>query len=477
MRVVLADLKGRNGFVNKDTVVGGFGSRFRGFSATTRIIEAVRKLYQNLPSIHVGYLASIFAQAGHDVRVTNSEIVGGDLALILSSLVDYRHEIEWSREFRQQCGKPIGFFGALATHMSDVLADHADFVIKGEPDHAAMRLAQGESLKGIVVSPAINDLDSLPFPRWDLVSRKRFGYSTGRSVRPARATFPLLSSRSCPEHCTYCPHRITAAYRSRSPENVLAEIESLCRKYGKVDFVLRDPLFTEERERSRAIAEGIIRKNLPVHFECETRLDNLDTDLIDFLHRAGLLAITFGVESVDPAILKRVARRPIPTEHQKQIVNHCRKKGISTGGFYVIGFLTDTMESVRATIDYSIELNTTGALYKILTPYPGTPLRKQMESLIVETDLEKFDGYTPTFRHPNLTHEQLLFLLRSAFARFYFRPSWLGNYLGVQNHVAQWMDQWDAYAQRRHSEMEMPFLMSLQSGGVPSTGFQQTTEA
>src|SRR2546422_7924325 len=106
MRVVLADLKGRDGFVNKDTVVGGFGSRFRGISATMSILEILRKLYQNLPSIHVGYLAAIFAQAGHEVRVTNDEVAEGDLALVLSSLVDFRHEIEWSREFKQQCGSP-----------------------------------------------------------------------------------------------------------------------------------------------------------------------------------------------------------------------------------------------------------------------------------------------------------------------------------------------------------------------------------
>ena len=64
MRVVIADIKGRGGFVNKDTVVGGYGSRFRGFSWTTRWIERVRKLFQNVPSIHAGYLAAIFEGAG-----------------------------------------------------------------------------------------------------------------------------------------------------------------------------------------------------------------------------------------------------------------------------------------------------------------------------------------------------------------------------------------------------------------------------
>src|SRR5438067_11060210 len=102
-----------------------------------------------------------------------------------------------------------------------------------------------------------------------------------------------------------------------------------------MNIVIRDPLFPEERDRSVAIAEGIISRKLPIHFECETRLDDLDTNLLDLLYRAGLRAITFGVESVDPATLKRVARRPIPPEHQKQIIGHCRSKGIATTGFYV----------------------------------------------------------------------------------------------------------------------------------------------
>src|SRR5437899_12311360 len=94
MRVVIADIKGRGGFVNKDTVVGGYGSRFRGFSWTTNWIERVRKLFQNVPSIHAGYLAAIFEKAGHDVRITRDEYVEDDIALNYRSLVNYTHDNE-----------------------------------------------------------------------------------------------------------------------------------------------------------------------------------------------------------------------------------------------------------------------------------------------------------------------------------------------------------------------------------------------
>ena len=62
--VVLADLRAKDGSVTKDTVAGGYGSRFRGDSVTTRFARNVRRVFMNLPSIHVGYLAAIFSRAG-----------------------------------------------------------------------------------------------------------------------------------------------------------------------------------------------------------------------------------------------------------------------------------------------------------------------------------------------------------------------------------------------------------------------------
>lgn len=455
MRVVIADLKGRGGFVNKDTVVGGYGSRLRGFSWTTRWIERARKLFQNVPSIHAGYLAAIFEKAGHDVRITREEYVDGDVALILSSLVDYKHEIEWAQEAKRKHGMRVGFFGAPATHMHELLQDYADFIIKGEPEQAAMRIAAGEVPSGTLASPAIDDLDSLPFPAWHLFNAGR--HAVGRSIRTSRHSFPVLSSRSCPEFCTYCPHRITAPYRARSAENVVAEIEDICRRYGQAYLIFRDPLFTEERDRAIRIAEGILRKNLNVRFECETRLDDLDKDLLDVLHRAGLYTITFGVESMDPATLKQVGRRPIPKEHQLEIIRHCRDKGITTEGFYVFGFLTDTIDSIRATIDYSIELGSTCALFKVLTPFPGTPLFKHMKPLITETDWEKFDGYTPTFTHPNMTHEELTHLLGLAYVRFYVRPSFGLNYLGLKT-PNEALLRLEVYTKKRQIENDLAYF-------------------
>lgn len=432
-RVILADLKGRRGYVNKDTVAGGYGSRFIGHSVTTRLEKNFRRVLQNLPSIQMGYLAAIFAAAGHEVIVTRDDNpVEGDLAIVLTSLVDYRHECEWAQTARKR-GTKVGFIGAAATHLSELFMGAGDFVIAGEPEMAAIRIAAGADARGLILSPAVDDLNSLPFPRWDIVKPRGFGYSNRTLFGLTRAV-PMLTSRSCPEKCTYCPHRITANFRARSDQNVLAELQGLCELYKNIHVVMRDPLYTLDRDRCYRISQGIRRLGLPLTYECETRMDDLDQDLIREMHASGLRAINFGVESPDPLVLKKVARRPISHEHIRKMIEECWKLGVATTAFYVIGFLQDTEDSIEDLIRFAIDLDSTYANFKILTPYPGTPQFKQLKPLLNESDWEKFDGYTLNFRHPALTPRRARLMLGMCYSRFFLRPSNIFNFVGLHQY-------------------------------------------
>jgi len=451
-------LKGRYGSVSKDTVAGGYGSRFRGDSVTTRFAKNVRRAFLNLPSIHTGYLAAIFANAGHKVVVTRDDKpIKGDLALVLTSLVDYQHECEWALAARAR-GMRIGFFGTTATHLPELFVDAGHFVICGEPEATAIGLAKGEQLLGVVKSPAIDDLDSLPFPRWDLAKTRRFGYASQNGKRLTRA-FPMLTSRSCPEHCTYCPHRITAGFRERTVESVIAEMAELCGQYANPHIKIRDPLFTFNRDRCFEISEQIQTRKLQLTFECETRMDDLDEKLVRAMHAAGLTEISFGVESPDPLVLKKVGRRYIPHEHMRNIVTLCWDLGIVTTAFYIIGFLQETEERIEETISFACDLDTTYANFKILTPYPGTPQFKQLKPLIFENDWEKFDGYTLTFNHPHLTPRRARLMLGMAYSRYIARPSQLFNWLGLHNYSHHpWLQRADAWSWRKQEYFDRPWV-------------------
>jgi radical SAM superfamily enzyme YgiQ (UPF0313 family) len=429
MRVVLADLRGKHGFVHKDTVVGGYGARMTGFSRVTRIACALRRRLNDVPSITMAYLAAILAEAGHDIRFTREAVVDGDVALVLSSLVDHRNETRWADAARAR-RIPVGFVGLAASKLPELFRDHADFLIDGEPEQAVARLAAGETLRGRVESPVLPQLDALPFPRWDLIGATARRGVKSLWTRPLGG-LPVLASRSCPEFCTYCPHRILSRYRSRSVASVLEELAQLCERSPRPFVIFRDPLFSQDRERCLALAEGIRARGLKLEFECETRLDRLDEPLLRALHAAGLRAIEFGVESLSPEALRKVGRRPIPERQQRVVIEACNAIGVRSVGFYVLGLPSDSWDSIAATIEYAASLGSTLAQFKLLTPYPGTPLWKQLSPLVYETDWERFDGFTPTFQHPSLRPEELRFLLAAAYARFYLRASWFAANLGV----------------------------------------------
>ena len=457
MRVVLADLRGIDGFVSKDTVVGGYGSRLVPFSRVTSLVAQVKRRLHDVLSIQMAYLAALAARAGHDVAFSQGPLLDADVAVVLSSLVDYRHETAWADAMRAR-GVVVGFVGLAASRLPQLFAPHADFVVTGEPEDAVSRLFAGAQLNGLVPSREAADLDGLPLPRWDLLAQ-RSGPRLPFVARPLRGGIPLLASRSCPEFCTYCPHRILSSYRTRSVASIVEELAMLCDRFPRPYVIFRDPLFSQDRDRCLALADEILSRGLRLRFECETRLDRLDAELIERLHRAGLRAMSFGVESESGEILRKVARRPIPSDQQRAMVEECRKRGIATAAFYVLGFLHDDWQSIAATIAYAADLGSTVAQFKLLTPYPGTALWKQIGHLVYETDWQKFDGYTPTFTHPTLTAEELRFLLGAGFARFYVRPSWLGGYLNLRSSRGRhYLLHLDERVYRRQARQEIALM-------------------
>jgi radical SAM superfamily enzyme YgiQ (UPF0313 family) len=453
MRIVLADIKASEGYVAKDTVAGGYGARLVPFTRVTSVYSRVKRAFHSLPSVQMAYLAAIAAQKGHDVVFARDEVPGGDVALVLSSLVDYRQETAWADVARSR-GIKVGFIGLAASQLPELFAEHADFIIRGEPESAMRRLVSGERLQGVVSSPPLPHLDELPFPRWDLVNDLNRRW-LGLDKRFGGNRFPLLASRGCPETCVYCPHRISAEYRVRSVRNIAEELDLLCERYPNPYVIFRDALFTEDRDRCLELCDEIRTRNLHFSFAFETRQDRLDDDLLDQFYAAGLRAISFGVESVRPDTLRRMGRRLIPESKQRAVVEACSHRGITTMAFYVFGFPQDDWASISATIEYSIALGSTFAQYKLLTPYPGTPLWKGMKPLIIEEDWQRFDGFTPTFVHPNLTAKETRFLLGAAYSRFYMRPSFLSNYLQIRNErVRGWVQLLDEKSRRKHDKLE-----------------------
>ncbi len=408
---------------NKD-YNGGFGTTFHvGDSFLARLLMKIRSGGECFPLLSYGYLSGILKNSGHTVNVMINEIPpDSDLIIIQCSLIEHSLEMDFIKRIKKETDSKIGLIGPFVSVRPKLFTDYVDFIIQGEPEEAALKITDNYMPNGIIKSHPIMNLDSLPFPDWSIFQIERFSY---KPTLPASPFTFIQSSRGCVYACNYCPYKVFGEYRERSVENVLAEIESLVQKHSIKSLMFRDPCFSFNRKRAADIANAIIANKIDIEWGCETRLDNLDTGLLDLLYESGLRAIKVGIESAEPDILKKQKRKAIEVEHQEEIIRFCDKKGIKVIAFYIIGLENDTRESIERTIKYAKKLNTDFANFTICTPIPGTEYYEQIKDRIYENNWERFDNFNPVFIHKNLSAEELRRFQEYALVSYYVRPKFI----------------------------------------------------
>lgn len=423
MKIALLNIKAqRPECINKD-FMGGFGWAFNaGKSLPARLINFVKKSGENIPIMSLAYMASIFSHNGHAVEAVSDRIPEADLVVIPSTIVDYKNELDWARAIRKTTKAKIGFFGPFASSVPELFLEQCDFIIDGEPEEVCMRIKDGWLPQGLVESKPIADLDTIMFPDWSIFPVHGYSYLPAIREKPF---LPILSSRGCSYNCNYCPYKVSYTFRERTSGNVLDEMGYLIKKYNVKGLLFRDPLFALNNKRAADMASGMIKRGYKIKWACETRLDVLSEDLLDLFYKAGLRVINVGVESSDHDIIRKATRRPIEIGHQERILKYCDKLGIRVTVFYMLGLPDDTEESIRQTMKYAMKLNTHVAQFFIFNPFPGTRFYEENKELIFEPDWQKFDCYTPVFRHKNLSPEKLMALKEEAFVKYYFRPRWI----------------------------------------------------
>lgn len=427
MKITLLNISPRREECSNKDVMGGFGEVTRiGNSWRAKILEKQKKV--KLPLFSFAYLSGILNKNGHEVSFSiNTYPKDSDITIIASSIVDYKSEIESAQEIRKGTGSKVGFIGPFASFKPEIYSEHADFVIRGEPENIINRISNGFIPQGIVQSEPVQNLDKLPFPFWKIFPVKEYSYSPIITKRPF---LPILSSRGCFYKCNYCPYK--AYYgdcRQRNPDSIIEELQYLINKYDVKGILFRDPLFTANKKRAEGIAKKIIKNKINVEWACETHFDLLDEELLNLMYEAGLRSLNVGIESSNEEIMEKSTRKYAKKEHQEKIIKHCNKLGIKVSAFYILGLKGETEQSIIQTIEYAKKLNTFSAQFFISTPFPGTEFFEEVKDKIFETDWTKFDSFTPVFKHENLTSEQLLKLKEKAFVEYYFRPKYALKYL------------------------------------------------
>ncbi|MFH2136961.1 MAG: radical SAM protein [Candidatus Omnitrophota bacterium] len=276
---------------------------------------------------------------------------------------------------------------------------------------------------GIIINPASNELadfNEYPFPARHLLPNEKY-----YSFISQRKNFTLmLKSTGCPFKCSFCA--IPNAYRFRSPQSVIKEIEVCYNDFNIREIDFFDAVFFMPRESVRELFSLLKERKLDLEWSCRSRVDIVDEVILKEAAEAGCRQIYFGIESVDQNVLNSINKNVSP-DMVKRTINLSRDYGIKTMGFFMVGNEKDTAESVRKSIKFAKDLKLDFVQVCKTIAKPGTELHKQVNAATGIDFWQRHLQQAPlTERLPapwsSLTEEKKTSLTKEFYFRFYFRP-------------------------------------------------------
>lgn len=197
-----------------------------------------------------------------------------------------------------------------------------------------------------------------------------------------------MATRGCPFSCTYCAHMFGRRVRKRSVENVLEEIYLLKKKYGTVQISFKDDTFTVDKKWVTELCHGLIETNLDINWDCTTRVDTIDEDLIKLMKKSGCNDIRIGIETGSQRILNET-KKGITFEQVRSITKMLNKNRMMWTGYFMYGLPSETVEDIRSTYIFMEELNPNYAGLGLYNPFPKTELFDQgVELKLLQDDVD-----------------------------------------------------------------------------------------
>lgn len=239
----------------------------------------------------------------------------------------------------------------------------ADFCLPGEGEKSVLEILHGLTGQPIYYTPDLENLDSLPYPAFDLQKRVDF--------------IPLQTSRGCPFHCVYCASKLLhPKFRRRSSDSVVREIEDSSRKYKTRNFVFYDDaLCHEAADHLVPILQAVENKGLYFHTPNAVHAREITPELAGLLYRAGFRTLRLGFETSDPLRQELSGGKVNNEQFQRAVLNLCRA-GFSPaqiGAYILTGLPGQTIGEVEESVDFVFK-NGACPILTEFSPIPQTPL-------------------------------------------------------------------------------------------------------
>jgi len=369
------------------------------------------------------YIASVLIENGFEVSfldlsfeknlsLLEAEVQKADVVGMTSSTVLFSRAVYFLKKIKAQRPElPVILGGPHATaEPEEALKAGFDYLVIGEGEESILELLSGLEQKKDVNNIAgvwskkgeeifrgshrefIKDIDSIPFPARQLLDYP--GYFSKGLLQ-----IGICVARGCPYQCRFCKPMQDLLFgrriRKRSPELVVEEIGQAMAMTGRNFFLFRDDcLASLGKEWFFKFRKELEKRSLKIAFSGQTRVNEIDEELLLEMKASGLVGLAFGVESGSQKIVDYYGKR-FKVEDSVRAFELCHKHGIGTHCFIILGAPEETKEDLEQTIELVKRVKPESITISRLTPAPGTYLHKETieQGILAPVDFEEWDFY------------------------------------------------------------------------------------
>jgi anaerobic magnesium-protoporphyrin IX monomethyl ester cyclase len=228
----------------------------------------------------------------------------------------------------------------------------------------------------------IADLDNQPWPARHAIDISRY-VKTWRDAH-GKGSVNFITARGCPYKCRWCSHQVFGqTHRRRDPLLVVDEVEWLLQTYSPDMVWVSDDVFTINHKWLRDYAAEMRRRNLRIPFECISRADRLNAEMLDLLAELGCFRVWIGSESGSQRILDAMDRG-VKVEQVQQAVALTRERGIESGMFLMWGYEGEELDDIEATIKHVSTSKPDIFFTTVSYPIKGTPYYSKVSDRLVQ---------------------------------------------------------------------------------------------
>jgi radical SAM superfamily enzyme YgiQ (UPF0313 family) len=348
------------------------------------------------PPLGLGFIASTLEKNGVEVDFVDNYVEPIDIRkYILETKPDYVgisvNTIcfqEFLKMFDSIKDLDVKFVcgGPHVSVMPESIPQEVDYIVIGEGEKAMLDIVNGKTNSKFVCPEPIKNLDELPGPKWEMFEGIK--YWDWMEFLDGRPVFSLNTSRGCPFGCNFCSVSSIwgRTYRYLSADKIIEEIKYLINKYSCHSFYCREDNFTFNKQRVIDFCEKA--KPLGIEFVCESRIDNLNRELLEKLKDSGLKGLYLGTESGSDRVLK-LMNKNITVAMIREKVNLIKEVGIKIMASWVIHCPGETQEEAEQTFLLAKELN---CEINNMNIFAGIPTSKFYNDLLVTKEYEKIDN-------------------------------------------------------------------------------------